>query len=118
MSEWVPDDEVSHLIRKYAFQNALEYDGKGQSGSVQGRVLGENPELREHAKYLYHIIEPVVIEANKIWVERGADEVRKILEEEAPEALEKKVRERREGLPELPNAKDVEVVLRFAPNPN
>ena len=118
MSDWVPDEEVSRLIRKFALQNALEYDGKGQAGSVQGRVLGENTELREQAQFLYAIITPVVEEANKIWAEKGADEVRRILEEEAPEALEKRVKERREGLPELPNATEGQVVLRFAPNPN
>ena len=118
MSEWGPEEDVSLLIRKYAFQNALEYDGKGQTGAVQGRVLGEKPELREHARLLYQIIEPAVIEANNIWAEKGAGEVRRILEDEAPEALEKRHRERREGFPELPNAKEGEVVLRFAPNPN
>ena len=118
MSDWVPDEEVSHLIRKFALQNALEYDGKGQAGSVQGRVLGENTELREQAQFLYAIITPMVEEANNIWAEKGADEVRRILEEEAPEALEKRVKERREGLPELPNAVEGQVVLRFAPNPN
>ena len=118
MSDWVPDEEVSHLIRKYALQNALEYDGKGQAGSVQGRVLGENTELREQAQFLYAIITPVVEEANNIWAEKGADEVRRILEEEAPEVLEKRLKERREGLPELPNAAEGQVVLRFAPNPN
>ncbi|MDP6741614.1 MAG: glutamate--tRNA ligase [Candidatus Thalassarchaeaceae archaeon] len=118
MSDWVPDEEVSRLIRKFALQNALEYDGKGQAGSVQGRVLGENTELREQAQFLYAIIAPVVEEANKIWAEKGADEVRRILEEEAPEALEKRTKERREGLPELPNAVVGKVVLRFAPNPN
>ena len=118
MSDWVPDEDVSRLIRKYALQNALQYDGKGQVGSVQGRVLGENIELREQAQFLYAIITPMVEEANNIWAEKGADEVRRILEEEAPEALEKRVKERREGLPELPNAVDGQVVLRFAPNPN
>ncbi len=115
MSDWVPDEDVSRLIRKYALQNALQYDGKGQVGSVQGRVLGENIELREQAQFLYAIITPMVEEANNIWAEKGADEVRRILEEEAPEALEKRVKERREGLPELPNATDGQVVLRFAP---
>ncbi|MBS72476.1 MAG: glutamate--tRNA ligase [Thermoplasmata archaeon] len=118
MSDWIPDDSVSQLIRKYALQNALEYDGKGQAGSVQGRVLGENVELRQHASQLFGLIMPAVEEANKIWAEKGAEEVRRILENEAPDALEKRERERREGLPELANANEGEVVLRFAPNPN
>ena len=118
MSDWEPDDEVLQLIRKYALQNALEYDGDGQVKSVQGRVLGENAELREHARHLVPLIGPMVDEANELWKTSGADAIRSILEEESPDALEKRTKERREGLPELPNAKSGEVVLRFAPNPN
>ena len=40
------DSAVVALLRKYALQNALEYDGQGQVGSVMGRVMGENPDLR------------------------------------------------------------------------
>ena len=36
------DSAVMALLRKYALQNALEYDGQGQVGSVMGRVMGEN----------------------------------------------------------------------------
>ncbi|MBT4059709.1 MAG: glutamate--tRNA ligase [Euryarchaeota archaeon] len=118
MSEWVPDEATTRLIRKYAMQNALEYDGKGQAGSVQGRILGEVEALRPHAKYLFGILGPAVEEANLLWHTEGAEAVKSVLESEAPEALEKRVKERRIGLPELPNAVDGEVVLRFAPNPN
>ena len=31
--------EDRDAVRKYALQNAIEYSGKGQSGSVLGRVL-------------------------------------------------------------------------------
>ena len=41
-----------------------------------------------------------------------------ILENEAPDFLERKVQTRREGLPELPNLNGRKPVLRFAPNPN
>ena len=40
------EPEVAALLRKYALQNALEYDGQGQVGSVMGRVMGENADLR------------------------------------------------------------------------
>ena len=33
--------EDRDAVRKYALQNAVEYSGKGQSGSVLGRVLAE-----------------------------------------------------------------------------
>ena len=118
MSEWEPDNKVRLLIRKYALQNALEYDGGGQVKSVQGRVLGENAELRQYARHLGPLIGPMVEEANELWKSSGADAIRALLEEESPDALEKRTKERREGLPELPNSDGGDVVLRFAPNPN
>ncbi len=118
MSDWIPDEDTIRLIRKYAMQNALEYDGKGQAGSVQGRILGEVPELRQYAKHLFGVLAPAIDEANQLWNDEGPEAVKAVLEAEAPDALEKRVKERREGLPELPNAVKGEVILRFAPNPN
>ncbi|MDG1525548.1 MAG: glutamate--tRNA ligase [Candidatus Thalassarchaeaceae archaeon] len=112
------DSAVIALLRKYALQNALEYDGQGQVGSVMGRVMGENPDLRSQAKHLTPAIASQVAEANALATEKGLEHIRSILESESPDALEKKVKERREGLPPLPNAEQGKVVLRFAPNPN
>ena len=109
---------VIALLRKYALQNALEYDGQGQVGSVMGRVMAENPDLRSQAKQLTAFIASQVAEANALAAEEGLEHIRTILENESPDALEKKVKERREGLPPLPNAENGNVVLRFAPNPN
>lgn len=112
------EPEVAALLRKYALQNALEYDGQGQVGSVMGRVMGENPDLRSRGKELAGFIAGEVQTANALATSEGLDHIRAILAEESPDALEKKVKERREGLPPLPNAVDGAVVLRFAPNPN
>ncbi len=112
------EPEVAALLRKYALQNALEYDGQGQIGSVMGRVMGENADLRSRAKELTGFIAAQVNEANALAAEKGLEHIRELLESESPDALEKKVKERREGLPPLPNAENGKVVLRFAPNPN
>ncbi|MED6298059.1 MAG: glutamate--tRNA ligase, partial [Candidatus Thermoplasmatota archaeon] len=112
------EPEVAALLRKYALQNALEYDGQGQVGSVMGRVMGENADLRSRAKELTGFIAEQVKVANALAAEKGLDHIRELLASESPDALEKKVKERREGLPPLPNAEDGKVVLRFAPNPN
>ena len=112
------EPEVAALLRKYALQNALEYDGQGQVGSVMGRVMGENADLRSRAKELAGFIAAQVNEANAMAAEKGLEHIRGLLESESPDALEKKVKERREGLPPLPNAENGKVVLRFAPNPN
>ena len=47
---------------------------------------------------LLGLIQNAVDEANKLANEQGLEHVRILLEEEAPEALEKRVKERREGL--------------------
>ena len=112
------EPEVAALLRKYALQNALEYDGNGQVGSVMGRVMGENADLRSRAKELTGFIAGQVNDANALAAEMGLEHIRELLERESPDALEKKIKERREGLPPLPNAVDGKVVLRFAPNPN
>ncbi|MDE0708538.1 MAG: hypothetical protein OSB33_06270 [Candidatus Poseidoniales archaeon] len=70
---------VIALLRKYALQNALEYDGQGQVGSVMGRVMGENPDLRSQAKQLTAFIASQVAEANALAAEKGLGHVRTIL---------------------------------------
>ncbi|MHB1868571.1 MAG: hypothetical protein ACYCPP_06450, partial [Nitrososphaerales archaeon] len=41
------DDEISKLARKISFLNAIEHGGKADIGSVLGRMLSENPEMRK-----------------------------------------------------------------------
>ena len=60
-SDW--DAEVSQIVRKYALQNAIEYHGEGQSGSVLGRVLSEREDLRSEAKRLISLVENEVSRA-------------------------------------------------------
>ena len=115
---WVPDSELEKNIFHLAIQNSLQYDGQGQLSSVMGKVMGTYPEARPHAKDLTLIIKKFVEEANKLAENQGLKHLRKILEENAPELLERKIKEKREGLPELKNAIQGKVVLRFAPNPN
>ncbi|DAC32854.1 MAG TPA: hypothetical protein HA303_05900, partial [Candidatus Thalassarchaeaceae archaeon] len=53
--DWGAD--IVATVRKYALQNAVEYDGAGQAGSVLGRLLGERAELRPKAKGLKSLVE-------------------------------------------------------------
>ncbi|MEC7744165.1 MAG: glutamate--tRNA ligase [Candidatus Thermoplasmatota archaeon] len=110
--------EIIHAVRKYALQNAVEYDGEGKAGSVLGRLLSEMRELRPRAKELRELVQLHVEEANKVASEEGVDALRKILQETNPEALHREKQKKRTGLPELPNSIEGEVTLRFAPNPN
>jgi len=115
---WVPDSKLMENIFHLSIQNSLQYEGKGQLSSVMGKVMGTFPEARKHAKELTGIIKDTVEEANSLAEEKGIAHLKNILEENAPELLEKKVKEKRTGLPDLKNAENGEVVLRFAPNPN
>jgi len=113
---WSP--EIIAIVKKYALQNAVEYNGSGKSGSVLGRILGERTDLRSKAKELKKLVEIEVNIANNMALEDGVEAVRKTLEETNPEALNRQKQVKRVGLKELPNAEKGKVVLRFAPNPN
>lgn len=115
-SEWSLD--ILAIVRKYSLQNAVEYNGSGQSGSVLGRILGERTDLRSKAKQLKQLVEVEVEIANNLAKEKGVGAVRQALQETNPEALNRQKQTKRVGLKELPNAEKGKVVLRFAPNPN
>ena len=116
--DWQPDQPTLDLIRHLALQNSYQYAGKGQAGSVISRIMGSREDLRQHGKFIAPLVGKEVAKANAMAQKDGLDAVREILENEAPELLEKKVQTRREGLPELPNLNSRKPVLRFAPNPN
>ncbi|MBU0460964.1 MAG: glutamate--tRNA ligase [Nanoarchaeota archaeon] len=101
------------LIRKYALQNAVRYEGKATPGAVIGKVLGEQPELKNKSKEVQQRVKEIIEEINKL----GAELQRAELEKLAPELLERKS-ERREGLKPLPDAKEGKVVMRMAPSPS
>ena len=35
------DSDIENIVRKYALQNSLEYNGEGKAGSVLGRIMSE-----------------------------------------------------------------------------
>lgn len=111
------NSEDIRVVRKYALQNAMEYDGKGQAGSVLGRVLAEKASLRDRAKKLLRLVEEEVVRANSISIEGGIESVRLELEGIDPSALEREKHKKNDGLRNLPG-RTSKVVLRFAPNPN
>jgi len=104
---------LDSLVRKYALQNAVFFDGKANAKAVVGKVLAEDTSLRSKAKEVSDLAEKIVEEIN----EMSLEEQRSELEEISPELLEKEKAERRTELPELPNVKD-EVVMRLAPYPS
>ena len=111
------DTEITLLARKYALQNALEYDGKGQVGSTLGRLLSERQDLRPRARDLMALVSQEVDHANNSMRQNGSEYVRKMIEGIDPNAVERVRQEKNAGLKPLENLKG-SVVLRFAPNPN
>jgi hypothetical protein len=60
------DSDIVAAVRKYALQNAVEYTGQGQAGSVLGRLLSEREDLRSMAKQLRGLVETEVAAANSL----------------------------------------------------
>ena len=117
--DWTPDEPTDTMLWHMAIQNAIEYSGKANPGSVIGRIMGMRQDLRQYGKFLSPLIAKKVAQANNLAGEKGLDYLRDILQNEAPHLLEEREKQtRREGLPELNSAQKGKVVLRFAPNPN
>jgi len=114
-AEWGPD--VVELVKKYALQNAVEYDGKGEVGSALGRILSEREDLRTRVRELMPLVNSEVESANSIAKKHGIGHIRLELMKMAPEALDREKQQKNKGLKSLPGKTDG-VVLRFAPNPN
>jgi len=93
---------------KHALQNAALHGGKADAKAVLGKILSENPELRGRLAEVRDAVEKAVERVNKMppgEQEKGLGN------------FEFKKTERKEGLPELRNAKKGKVVTRFAPAP-
>ena len=117
--DWTPDEPTDTMLWHMAIQNAIEYSGKANPGSVIGRIMSMRQDLRQYGKFLSPLIAKKVAQANNLAGEKGLDYLREILQNEAPHLLEEREKQtRREGLPELNSAQKGKVVLRFAPNPN
>ncbi len=106
--------ELEETARKYALQNALLHGGKASPGAVMGKIMAEMPEMRSRSAEVMEVVKSAVSAVNSM----STDEQRKELEVMAPELLEKKKAERREGLPPLEDVGGNGVVMRFAPNPS
>ena len=109
------DENLKTTIRKYALQNAIKYKGKANPGAVIGKVLAENPNLREKAKEIGKEIIKIIKEVNKLSVEKQE----KKLQETAPELLdEKKEFKERDIFEFLGIREGQKIVTAFPPEPS
>ncbi len=100
-------------VRKYALQNAAQYGGKANPGSVIGKILAESPSLKPQIKEVAAAVNNALKSVNKLGAEKQLEELGKL----APELLEKKKQEKRD-LPELRNAVQGNVITRIPPEPS
>ena len=109
------DPSLKQTVTKYALQNAVKYNGKANPGAVIGRVLGENPELKEKAQELSREVAKIISEINKL----GLEKQEKKLQEIAPELLEKKEKPEEKNIFAFLDIRDGEdVVTAFPPEPS
>ncbi len=108
-------EELKQLIMKYALQNAFIYKGKANAGAVIGKVLAENPELREKAKEVSKEAIKIINDVNKMHLEKQ----QKSLMEMAPELLEKKQQPKEKNIFDFMGIREGEkVVTAFPPEPS
>ena len=109
------DPSLKQTVTKYALQNAVKYNGKANPGAVIGRVLGENPELKEKAQELSKEVVKIISEINRLGLEKQVKELNKI----APELLEKKEQAEEKNIFAFLNIREGEnVVTAFPPEPS
>lgn len=118
------DEEISKLARKFAFLNAIEHGGRADIGSVLGKMLSENPDMRKEPQHVKKFALIQVSEINLLEIEVQ----RKKFQEEFPGELERHLEKRKQQsktdsekestLPDLPDAILGSVVTRFPPEPN
>ncbi len=108
------DTELQSTIRTWALQNAFRYGGKANPGSVIGKLLAEQPDLKDQLKTLAREVAAIVNDVNTM----SPDAQRTELEKTAPELLIEKHEKQEHVLKELPNAEMGKVVMRIAPSPS
>jgi glutamyl-tRNA synthetase len=105
--------DLGKTIRKFALQNAVRFGGNASVGAVLGKVLSENPSLKQKVKEIQKEVMKVLNAINSLTPEEQKRELEKI----APELLEREKHERKSRLPELKNVTG-RVVMRFEPSPS
>ncbi|VVB79146.1 Glutamate--tRNA ligase [uncultured archaeon] len=105
-------ENIEKKMLAYALKNAVEHEGKCQSGAVLNPLFHEGLDKAE-VKNIMPKINEVVKKVNSM----SLDEQKKELEETEKLISHRKVRAEDE-LPELPDVPKTGVVMRFAPAPS
>ncbi len=107
-------EKIQKIARKYALQNAVQFNGPANPKAVAGKVNAAFKNEDVSPKEIYQISGAACSEVNSIPLEKQILELQQI----APELLHKEKKERDFSLPKLPHAEKGKVVTRFPPEPN
>ncbi|MBU0496375.1 MAG: glutamate--tRNA ligase [Candidatus Thermoplasmatota archaeon] len=110
MSAHIPET----IIRKYALQNAILFNGHANEKAVLGKVIGHFKKNGISLKELIPLTQKIVTEINTLSQTQQTQELEKL----APELLHKEKKERTFKLPPLFHAIQNQVITRFPPEPN
>ncbi len=118
------DPEIMKIIRVQTLVNAKMFKGKPNPKAIIGKLMGQHPNLRPHAKELGPVIAKLVSEISSMRLDDIDAELKKI----APDAVQtvkkkkaekvKKRIEKKKGLEDIPSAIDGKFVVRYAPDPS
>ncbi|MBU7004597.1 MAG: glutamate--tRNA ligase [Theionarchaea archaeon] len=103
---------LEELIRAFALKNAQEHGGEARMSSVLGSVFSARDDLRSMAGEVAKLAGGIIKEVNSLSREEQVAEL------EGLDLPEKQEREKQKGLPDLPEAREGEVVMRLAPFPS
>jgi len=102
------------LFLKHALLNAIEHEGKANENAVLGKVVAENPSIKNKISEVMNEIKKVVEKVNSL----SLDEQKKELDKMNVKIEKKGGKEEKYELPELPNAKFGKVITAFPPEPS
>ncbi|NPD87867.1 MAG: glutamate--tRNA ligase [Asgard group archaeon] len=105
-------NNADEILYKEALINAFKY-GSAEVKIVFKKIMANYPNLREKSKELYPKLEKIIKEVNSF----SEEKITEIVESKYPEEIifEKK---ERVVLPDLPNAVEGKVVVRYPPEPS
>jgi glutamyl-tRNA synthetase len=109
------DNDLKELIQKVTLLNAINHKGKAQSGSIIGKIIVENIDLKKRIKELSKLINQIVSEVNLLPIEEQIQ----IIKHKWPNSLKKEKNKEKKSLPPLKNVeKYSKIITRFSPNPD
>jgi glutamyl-tRNA synthetase len=112
--------QMENLVMKFALSNAVTFNGKAQMGTIIGKLLHEDPEIKNELVTVSKDIQKILQKVNKMPFEIQKKELLKVEPDyfKNKKELGLKRKEERKELPELKNAIFGKVKTRIPPEPS